>query len=739
MNFEFIYKNVILLRPGSITAEVNLRAAPQKGQPMKKSWGLNPSHKIYYFSLLCFFLLGAFHFLGWPVTGLGDTDLWYHLSGGRYFARHHLIPDSGFFSFQAANREWTNYYWLFQLLVFYIHDLFAYQGLILLRSTMFLATAAAAAGFLLKKTRENQLLYFVLISMLYFSVLIPRFFAMVRPHMFSYFFIVMFIYLLENRSKYVLFLPLLAIIWCNLHGIEYPVMMLICFAYLAENLLNRIRNGAAMTKAEFLYVIPIVVAMWSVLINPHGISLLEVPFQPAAYQHAYIADMKKITLAELFNLRLLPIDESFTALSNIVLLLAFFGFVLAVVKRKMRLSHFLLMLGGLLLLARATRFRYEAVLLVLPIIKNYPLPSLAGLGEKLSGAGRVFIASLLLLVSFLFLTEIFANRPRYPFSAARLPEGVAAFLNHVGAGGTVLNIPSHGGYLQWQLHDNYKIFMDMQTILFKDTDYYLAENSFNDSEVLAKVIDSYRPGFITPLITNLQFRKIIKDFPDYTPVFFDDIEVVYIDKSRYPEIAARYELTAVDPFALSQLDINALQESATAAIGNELLKIHEIYPDGAKVNQVLALLYKKKGDIDKAMSHAEKIIRDFPESYRGYMTRADLFALRGLFNQAVQSYKKTLLRTDEQAKADIYKKLWYCYINLGQDKKAYGALRKSVDIFSPATGHEDLYRLGMLAFAVGKSREGIMLLELAQLKTPRHELDRVEKIRRLLQDAYGKL
>ena len=49
-----------------------------------------------------------------PVRYL-DSDLWIHLSGGRYLFEHHAVPHDSFFSFIVPPREWLSYAWLFQL------------------------------------------------------------------------------------------------------------------------------------------------------------------------------------------------------------------------------------------------------------------------------------------------------------------------------------------------------------------------------------------------------------------------------------------------------------------------------------------------------------------------------------------------------------------------------------------------------------------------------------------------
>jgi hypothetical protein len=56
----------------------------------------------------------------WPIVAV-DTDLWYHLSAGRFIAQNHALPNDAFFSFLRPSPHWLDYYWLAQLLFYGIH------------------------------------------------------------------------------------------------------------------------------------------------------------------------------------------------------------------------------------------------------------------------------------------------------------------------------------------------------------------------------------------------------------------------------------------------------------------------------------------------------------------------------------------------------------------------------------------------------------------------------------------
>jgi len=100
-----------------------------------------------YIALL--FITASYYLFQWPIIAY-DADLWYHLSNGRHIINTGAIPDSSYFSFITPPREWLNYYWLFQVLVYKVFSLSGYQGLIILRTIVYLILAALICMYLLK-------------------------------------------------------------------------------------------------------------------------------------------------------------------------------------------------------------------------------------------------------------------------------------------------------------------------------------------------------------------------------------------------------------------------------------------------------------------------------------------------------------------------------------------------------------------------------------------------------------
>src|SRR5512133_135422 len=103
---------------------------------------------------LLFFLILAGCFITWPIM-ITDTDLWYHLSGGRYFWQTGTIARDAFFSYIAPPKSWYNYYWLFQAAIYQLFHLTGYTGLIVLRCRLYGLTAWFICLFFIRG-RENR-------------------------------------------------------------------------------------------------------------------------------------------------------------------------------------------------------------------------------------------------------------------------------------------------------------------------------------------------------------------------------------------------------------------------------------------------------------------------------------------------------------------------------------------------------------------------------------------------------
>jgi hypothetical protein len=591
--------------------------------------------KLYLLFSLVLLATCFYHLASWPIVGT-DTDLWYHLSGGRYFYETGSVAKTSFFSFIEPPRVWVNYYWLFQVLIYQMFSWWGYVGLIYVRTLLACATLLMLFLYLYKDQREKDVvLYRMLLFVFYVLLLLPRSLP-VRPHLFSYLLIVIFLYILEFkplRGRWLL--PPLAALWSNLHGVEYPVMLLILGAYFVEFMCEQMKKTNMPRKDVYLYPGILVLAAAAVFCTPHGIRLLAVPFKSIAQVSPFIYELRSLSI------------NDFVSFFGILFLLAGLVAYTAIWNKSMRVSHLLLFLGGLALLLKGKRFVNEYALLALPLftacIPAVPAGPQARVRAQKSVAAVLSVA--FMAMPFFFMHSFFSHPPRYPLSARELPEGVTLFLKRVNGTGSILNHPNTGGYLEWELYPRCKIFMDMQVpFLFTESDFGTVRGAYSDGRVLREVITRYRPVFITVPVEMKEYKALIAGHPQYRLIFFDDAEVLYADGSQESALASQYEIKTIDPFSL-------YSEAVRSASGDqpslkELLSLSELHPHGALVNAAIVAIYQRQGRYREAMPYAESIVRTYPESHLGYKLKADLLAQLGVCAEAAPFYKKAIDRSE---------------------------------------------------------------------------------------------
>jgi tetratricopeptide (TPR) repeat protein len=673
-----------------------------------KSLFLNErNYFLFYIAVLSSYTI--YYLFQWPVTAV-DTDLWYHLNGGRYIMEHHALPTDSFFSFVVPSRKLLDYYWLFQVQVYNIHAFLGYYGLICFRALLFIGLVFFVFRFFVKNLRGENRPYILIcfLSSAYLLFLLSRY-SMIRPHMVSYLFVALFLYVLEYERKVAFLLPVFALLWVNIHGIEYPVMLLIVLAYLIEYAVGRVRSGVAMKKEELSVIIPLVLVLLTVYCTPLGVRLLEVPFVSTGFASIYIGELKKLGFSDLFSFHLSTLSLTHPSVFFLVFVLSILAIIHVALGPARRISHLILFFGGVLFLTKGLRLAYEYALLVMPVLKDAveTFPSPCERARRFVPAKALFFC-FLALIPLVSITKTFTNLPAFPTSNSNLPHGVSMFLQKLQVGGNVLNHPDTGGYLQWALYPKYKIFMDMEApFLFTDDDMYIALKMYSEKPLLDGILKKYDPSFISVPLNELRFRDLIKFYPQYSPVFFDDREALYVHEGHHPSIVREYGLHKIDPFAFSQMAGSQLIKDPQAdLILAELKRMYPIDPSNGIVNFGISLIYANQGDYQRAIAHADNFITAYPDSHTGYNLKGDIQKALKKYDEALRSYNTALKKYDL---AGTHRSIGLIYFEKKMYGKAYDMLIDTVNIYSPDTSYKDVYYVIYSAVKIGLIKEAEVL------------------------------
>lgn len=675
-----------------------------------------------------------------------DTDLWYHLSGGRYFWQNGTIPRDAFFSYITPPKSWYDYYWLFQVIVYKIFQYTGYYGLVVLRCLLYFLTTLFICLFFVKRHESRTGLLIGLFVFICYPMALTFREMLVRPYLFSFLFIVVFLYILELKRDKIWLLPFLGILWCNIHGYEYPVMMVIILAYLAEIFYHDLKRTLPKSGEGKLSRWMLMLTLYTVFITPNIVELIHTPFKisygTALYQQLYVSELIPLQLSHLLSFSIFPLLNLRASLQNGLVLVSLGCFMICLYKREVRISHLLLFIASIALLTKYNRFIYEFILLSIPMIRHgltllvKPLENRNGFSHRIAPGAMIVV---LVIIPFLTYSAQFKNRPEYPFTQMNLPTGVVKFLNEMNAGGSIMNEPNTGGYLQWALNRKYKIYMDMELAIFNDRDYAYVSNALSDENTFRSFIGKYDPSFISVALMRSYFPNFIRQFKDFRLVFFDDTEALYVSAKHFKQIAESYELKHINPFQYIGINYESETKERLSLIFDEAMKLRNLSPDCGITNAIIAKILIVNKQYEKALPYVDTIIRRYPDVSIGYAFKAEALFDLGRFKDADGLYRAAADR-ETMVNMNNVQFLYNTYIRLNEHKEAYRVLSVIVNPFNAGASYQDIYKLGMSAAAAGKVRDAVNFLKIAEMKLPPGDTEYAKKIKDafLMLDPEGK-
>ena len=266
--------------------------------------------------------------------------------------------------------------------------------------------------------------------------------------------------------------------------------------------------------------------------------------------------------------------------------------------------------------------------------------------------------------------------------------------------------PTVGGYLRWHLPSRYRIFMDMDAPFIADRYFHWVTHAFEEAPLLQEFLATYDPSFISVPIARERFPELIASHPDYVLVFFDDEEVLYVNRRHHPQVAETSELKKVNPFALAKKTVEELKKDvASEPVFDYLAKLLAVDPGCEITNHLAAIADEQERAYDDILHHAEAIIASYPESSTGYELKAKALGKLGAFDQALTAYWLAWERSKDAEQRTLGRQMGLLYLAGGAYQPAYHLLRTTINPFAYETPHEDLRALVEAARGAGKVRE----------------------------------
>jgi len=500
--------------------------------------------KLYKFGVS--FLIASLLFVGFfhPIISI-TQDLGRHFLLGDIILKTLNVPKTNLFSYTYPDFPFINLHWLSEVILFVVFKFIGFNGLLIF-STIIVAISFGLLFF--KLFKKTDFLALSTGSILYLLILFER--TDIRPEIFSFLFLSVFLVILykyrEKYTKWIFLLPLIEILWVNMH-IYFIVGSGLLFFFLLENIILE-RKKPFSKKTKTLGVV-FFLSFIASLINPNGITGAAYPlFFQQNYGYAIEENQNIFFLWQLFQKQTII----FFALSSFLLLSSFL-----ILLKKTRLVDFFLSVFFTYLAASAIRnFPLFVFGTISAFVYNYSF-----ILNKLSNNIRK-LSYILLPIVLIFLIFNVSVKMGFGFGVDPGATAGADFFLKNNLQNPLFNNFDIGSYLDYRFYPKVRVFIDSRpgeypADFFKNT--YIPMQF--DENVFSSVDKRYSFNSIffsyldqTPWANSFLY-KIIRN-PKWKIVYIDNYSIILIkDNMQNKRLIAKYGMD-INNLSFSNLDNN---------------------------------------------------------------------------------------------------------------------------------------------------------------------------------------
>ncbi|MDG5467842.1 tetratricopeptide repeat protein [Deltaproteobacteria bacterium IMCC39524] len=520
-----------------------------------------------------------------------DGDYFWHVNTGQWIWENHALPVSDPFSFTVKDSNpfrpesvhvqfVLKQYWLGQLALYALWEVWGETSAVVLRALINSGLILAVFVVCWHRSNLHKAIIFGVLTLCQLQSLGSE-----RPVLFTYLFVFLLLCLLEkiidNRplaKSVVICLPLIMIIWANMHG-GYILGLCLIAAYIVGIAFDSFRSK------ESFPVKRICLLFGSGLLataNPAGLPELIAGFFQV--QSSYASQVTEARSTVEYFIATRDFGHPYFILALLTVL------TLAVSFKKMRTAH-LLSIGGVLTLSLLA-VRYKLFLFLLaPLITLY-LP--------FSPRKKWSIPVTVTLVLIPLLHTNFQSPLAFKESDS-FPAAAVDFMHITKPAPNLFNYYDWGGYLANKIPE-YQVFIDGRALV---EEHYVQHNEVVYLENLS-TLDAYNintaifpthnlsSGGVIPLAVVLTYH------PDWVAVFVRDHSMVFV--RNVPENKSVIDRYAIPVKTMFKILIDNY---------DGMLKL---YPDHYRALVTKAQLQEDMGDFEGAISSLQRARAVNPES-----------------------------------------------------------------------------------------------------------------------------
>ena len=198
------------------------------------------------------------------------SDLWWHIATGRWIFVHRALPLIDSWSFTRAGQPWLQHEWLSDLVFQVWVSLFGLNSLVYWKWSILILTFLLLFHVARRLTSDPIASYVAVLV----AVATAAPFLDIRPHLYSALGYVLLLCLTLLREKPPLYLPLIFLLWVNLHGGFFFGLMALTVLLLPSILSSR-------SSERRRTIIIWLASVLACLFNPNGIRAFTYPLKYA--------------------------------------------------------------------------------------------------------------------------------------------------------------------------------------------------------------------------------------------------------------------------------------------------------------------------------------------------------------------------------------------------------------------------------------------------------------------------
>jgi hypothetical protein len=466
-----------------------------------------------------------------------DTDTWWHLLSGRHIVENRSVPLVDPFSHTRLGTPWIDHGWLAQILIYGLYALGGWAGL----SLGLAAVVTLAFVFVYQQSVGNPFLraFGVVWGAITSSVV-----WVARPQIISFFLAALVAYLLDRYKRHdgkrLWWLPLIVLIWANVHG-GYAIAFILMLCYVigeGVNWLTLHREDPVFSRRQMVHLLLVMgVSILAVGINPNTWQMWVYPFRTVGI--GVLRDFIQEWQSPDFHLAW---QQPFI----IMLLLT----VLALTRSGRRADFTDLALLAVWTMMSLLAGRNIAIfaIVAVPVFVRYGTlalerqladweevgwmrPLMEASGRPLAGGRMLSLLNWLLLILIIVAALVKIYFPLAPGVVEKslsgsLPGGAVAYVQAERPPGPMFNSYNWGGYLLFTLWPDYPVFVDGRTDLYDDAflrqylSIHAAEEGWQES------LDEYGIQLII-IETNSMLAKFLRLEPSWREAYRDETAAVF--------------------------------------------------------------------------------------------------------------------------------------------------------------------------------------------------------------------